>query len=951
MGNNRKLIEVSLPLEAINQASVYEKFIRTGHPNNLHQWWSRKPLAAARAVIFASIIDDPSEYLTDEKEIREERIRLFNIIENLVQWENIHNELVLDKARLELARHVARQKNLPIPIGKLAIIEFLQKYAPPVWDPFAGGGSIPLEAQRLGLHAYASDINPVSVLVNKAMIEIPSRFLGRSPVHSASHNVLSPDESEKQKELWKTKWEGIKGLLDDLYYYGNWVQDQAEDRLKYLFPKVKIPLENGGGAATVVAWLWVHTVRCPNPACGAEIPLASKWDLCHKKGKETWVKPVVDRSQSPPVIRFVIESGKGKHPDRTVERQGAVCLACETPIPLEYIRHEGREGRIGAQMIAVAADSPGGRFYLAPDNEQELAVKNAIPSWKPDQSLKDGMAGNVSSYGYHTFANLFLPRQLVALNTLAELIIGVHSKVYKDAVNQGWQDDGIPLVKGGSQAKAYADAIVTYLAFAFSKTLNRSNAFVPWGVTVECPVNLFSRQTIAFIWDFAESNVIFGPSGSFKSMLENTLRALEKTALMVPAIGNAFQGDASQIGIELPAPMISTDPPYYDVIPYSDLSDFFYVWLRRLLKDIYPDLFKTVLTPKAEELIANANRAGSQEAAKIHFENGMFKVFDHLRTIANHEYPLTIYYAYKQQEKVGDGQQVSTGWETMLSGIIGSGFMITGTWPMRTEREMKIASIGSNVLASSIVLVCRPRPENASDITRRDFLIELQRELITQLDQLKQGNIAPVDLAQAAIGPGMSVFSRFRKVLEADGTQMTVRSALALINQTLDEYLTQQEGDYDVYTRWALSWFEQYGYDSGPYGIAETLSKAKNTSVDRLVQSGLLEAHAGKVRILTCEELPENWDITHDKCITTWEVTQYLIKVLDKGGEKEAGILLSRLGTHGDGVRDLAYHLFNICERKKWAQEAMACNMLVVAWPRVKELARNKREAEQGRLL
>jgi putative DNA methylase len=944
MGTSRKLIEVSLPLEVINQASVYEKFIRTGHPNNLHQWWSRKPLAAVRGVIFASLIDDPGEYLADEEKIREERERLFSIIEELVQWENIHNETVLDKARLELARSLARQLKQPLPIGKTAILEFIRRYAPPVWDPFAGGGSIPLEAQRLGLQAYASDLNPVAVLVNKAMIEIPGKFLGRRPIH--------PETVAKQGQsgLWSQKWDGIYGLLEDLSYYGNWVQQQAERRLMNLYPPAKIPDEKGGGQATVVAWLWVRTVRCPNPACGAEMPLASKWDLSHKKDKETWVQPVVDHSQAPPVIHYTIASGKGKPPERTVQRNGASCLACNTPVPLEYIRNEGIAKRIGIQMIAVAADKPGGRVYLAPDRDQISAALNLPPTWQPDQVITEGMAGNVSSYGYTTSAALFLPRQLVALDTLAELIGEVHAKVVSDAMQSGIKEDGVTLTKGGNQAQAYADAIVTYLAFAFSKTLNRSNAFVPWGVTVECPVNLFSRQTIPFIWDFAESNVIFGPSGSFSSMLNNTLRALEATALSIPTHGQAFQGNAAITGKELPSPMISTDPPYYDVIPYSDLSDFFYVWLRRLLGDIYPDLFSTMLTPKTDELIADANRAGGQEAARAHFERGMFAVFDHLRRTTHPDYPLTVYYAYKQQENVGDDQEVSTGWETILTGIVETGFTITGTWPMRTEREMKIASIDSNVLASSIVLVCRPRPDNAPVATRRDFIAGLQRELLNELGQLKQSNIAPVDLAQAAIGPGMAVFSRNRQVLEADGTPMTVRTALALINQVLDEFLNEQEGEYDADTRWALSWFEQYGFDPGPYGVAETLSKAKNTSINGLVQAGFLEARAGKVRLLAREEFPADWDPAQDKRLSTWEATQHLIRALDKGGEKEAATLLARLGSYKEAVRDLAYRLYTICERKKWSQEAIACNMLVVALPRLRDQVHQKTETAQQTL-
>jgi putative DNA methylase len=927
MSYRRKLIEVALPLEAISEASVYEKFIRLGHPNVLHQWWSRKPLASSRAILFASLVDDPSEYLTGETAIHEERERLFAILEQLVQWENIEDETLLEKVRLEIARSVARSKGLDLPVGRAAILKFLNQQAPPVLDPFAGGGSIPLEAQRLGLRAYASDLNPVAVLINKTMIEIPVRFNGRSAVH--------PKKDDVQLRL-RSQADGIEGLAEDLRYYGNWVQSESVQRIGWLYPPVKIPGANGGTSVTVVAWLWVRTAKCPNPACGASMPLASKWELSEKKGKETWVQPVVDRSVNPPKIHFTIATGKGIHPERTVDRRGAICLACNTPVPLEYIREEGKAGRIGLQMIAIAGDAPKGRYYSQPLPDHIQIADQAPISWKPEQSIPSGMASNVTNYGLATFADLFMPRQLAALNVLSDLIHEVHERVQADAIQAGWTNDGVSLAEGGAEALAYADAVVTYLAFAFSKTLNRSNAFVPWGIAVECPVNLFSRQTIPFIWDFAESNVIAGPSGSFSSMLENTIKGLEKTAICYPGTGLAFQSDAIAAGDGLPAPIISTDPPYYDVIPYSDLSDFFYVWLRRLLGDIYPNLFSTLLTPKANELIADSIRAGGEEKAKSFFEQGMIQVFSHFYRVANPDYPLTVYYAYKQQEEKGGGREASTGWETILTGIIHSGFTITGTWPIRTERAMKMASIDSNVLASSIVLVCRQRSVDAPSASRRNFLMELQ-----------QGNIAPVDLAQAAIGPGMSVYSRYSQVLEADGTPMTVRTALGLINQALDEFLTEQEGAFDPDTRWALSWFEQYGFEDGPFGQAEILSKAKNTSVGVLEQAGLLDARAGKVRLLRRDQLPTEWIPSNDKYLTVWEATQYLIWALDKCGEQAAAQLLAKFGPTGESSRDLAYRLYVLCERKKWAQEAMACNMLVVAWPRLKDVSSQNTKTKQ----
>lgn len=610
MHSNRKLIEVSLPLEAINQASVYEKFIRMGHPNVLHQWWSRKPLSAARGVLFASIVDDPSEYMDDEKEIIEERERLFHLIDPLVQWENIDNQPILDKARLEMARSVARQSGQDIPIGKAAILEYLHEYGPVFLDPFAGGGSIPLEAQRLGLRTYASDLNPVAVLINKAMLEIPGRFRDQAPVGYTSE----PDQFPLNRQ-----WRGVEGLAADLRHYGTWMQQEAEQRIGWLYPKIKLLSDYGETDGTIVAWLWVRTVQCPNPACGTQMPLASKWDLSKKKGKEVWVEPLVDRKTSPPVVQYTIGKENGKSPERTSDRRGARCIACETPVALEYIREEGKEGRLIPQLIAIALKSKQGRVYLPPSKEQVELAKQAEPNWVPDQDIVEGMSSNVASYGFTTFGDLFTSRQLVALNTLADLLNEVHDIVRKDALIAGMNADNQQLSQGGKGALAYADAVVTYLAFAYSKTLNRSNAFVPWGVSVECPVNLFSRQLIPFIWDFAESNVISGPSGSFSSMLENTVRGLEKTDLNIPSFGHAFVSDAVEAGENIPSPMISTDPPYYDMIPYAELSDFFYVWLRKLLSEIYPDLFETLMTPKSKEMIADANRAGGADEAKSFF--------------------------------------------------------------------------------------------------------------------------------------------------------------------------------------------------------------------------------------------------------------------------------------------------------------------------------------------
>jgi putative DNA methylase len=927
---HRKLIEVALPLEKINEASVYEKFIRQGHPNNLHQWWSRKPLATARAVLFASLVDDPSEYLRDEASICIERERLFNLIEELVEWRNTYNNATLSKARLEIARSIARNIGVDEPIGNKETLEFLYEYGPKILDPFAGGGSIPLEAQRLGLKAYASDLNPISVLINKAMIEIPSYFESCPPIHTGRI---------RQQSFTKSIYRGADGLAEDIIYYGNWIREEAEKRIGNLYSKVRIPQYLGGGEAIVVAWIWARTVKCPNPACGAEMPLVSKWDLSKKKGRETWIQPIVDNKSKPAKIEYTIATGTGKRPERTVNRGRARCIACGFPVSLKYIQKEAQSDRMWNTLIAIAGKRNGKRIYLAPDKDQINLANSAFPSNGPEQRIGTGMVSNVGSYGFKCFADLFTRRQLVALITISDLIKKSHEKIISDARKAGYPDDDVGLEEGGLGARAYADAVVTYLTFALTKTLNRSCALIPWGVSVECPVNLFSRQIIPFIWDFAESNVISGPSGSFSNMFESTASALQKTAILDVRGGKAFQSDAVKAGRNVEFPVISTDPPYYDMIPYSDLSDFFYVWMRPILMDIFPDLFKTVLTPKAEELLADAHRYGSKDGAKEHFERGMLEIFSQFYQTASTDYPLTIYYAYRQREKKRDGKGIITAWETILTGIINAGFSITATWPMRTERAVKTASLNSNVLASSIVLVCRPRGEKAFFVTRNDFLAALREELPLALLDIQQANIAPVDFAQAAIGPGMSVFSRYSKVIEADGSSMSVRMSLTLINQVLDEFLAEQEGDIDADTRWAVAWFEQYGLKEGPFGDAETLSKAKNTSSDGLVRAGILEARGGKVRLLRRDELESDWDPSRDKRLTTWEVVQYLIRALEEGGEEEATILLRKLGGIGQEARDLAYRLYAICERKGWAQEALGYNMLAAAWPRLVEMA------------
>jgi len=910
----KKLIEVALPLDAINKESAREKSIRHGHPSTLHLWWARRPLAACRAVLFAQLVDDPSshpeEFPTEETQDRE-RQRIFRIIEDLVKWENINDEIVLEKARAEIRKCTGGNP-------------------PSVYDPFCGGGSIPLEAQRLGLEAHGSDLNPVAVLITKAMIEIPPKFAGRPPVRPHDEKARSSYE-----------WKGARGLAEDVRYYGEWMRDEAYKRIGHLYPKVKLPKEHGGGEATVIAWLWARTVKCPNPACGAQMPLVRSFDLSTKKGRQAWVEPIIQGNR----YRFEVKTGTGKSREGTVNRKGAMCLCCGTPVPFTHIRSDGKQGRMSERLMAVVAEGARGRVYLGPTEEIEQVARSARPAWKPEYELPVNPRDfKTPNYGMNTFADLFTPRQLVALTTFSDLVLEARARVIEDAMAAGWKDDGIGLNDGGTGATAYGDAVAVYLGLSLDKGTDYWSSLCSWHTGRETIRNTFNRQALPMVWDFSEVNPFSSSTGNFSNTIDWSKDALKNLDHYYQGI--ISQRDAITLKDELKNKVISTDPPYYDNIGYADLSDFFYVWLRRSLKSVYPDVFSTLLVPKSQELVATPYRHGSKNKAEAFFMDGMKEVVKNMSTYSHSQYPITIFYAFKQAENTDEGI-VSTGWETFLQAILAAGFAITGTWPMRTELGNRMVGMGTNALASSIVLVCRKRPQDTSMTTRRDFLNALKRELPAALKKLQQSNIAPVDMAQAAIGPGMAVFSHYSKVLEADGSAMRVRDALALINQVLDEYLAEQEGEYDPDTRWALAWFEQHGMNEGPYGIAETLCTAKNTSVAGLVAAGFLFSKGGKVRLLGRSELPDDWDPVADKRLTIWEVTQHLIKrLVDEGSEEEAAKLLKKVGALGEAARNLAYRLYSICERKKWAQEALAYNSLVVAWPDLVNMAKQQPATE-----
>ena len=897
MAYKKKLIEVALPLDAINAESAREKSIRHGHPSTLHLWWSRKPTATARAVIWASLVDDPSahpEQFPTEKAQEKERQRLFRILEQLVKWENANDQRVLDAAKAE-------------------IMKSTDGNPPPLLDPFAGGGTIPLEAQRLGLEAHAHDLNPVAVMINKAMIEIPPKFAGQPPVNpEAQRNKLTEDD-----------WSGTRGLAEDVRYYGEWMKRKAFEKIGHLYPKVK---DADGKEHTVIAWLWARTVKCPNPACGCEMPLFNAFALLKKKNAEVYIDPVLINGK----VSYQVK--QGKKDGGTVNRKGATCVLCDTPVDFSYIRQQGKDNRIGKRLLAIIAETKNGRVYLSPDMDLVGDENTSRPDDYPNSELpKNPRDFKTPNYGMHSFADLFTNRQLTALTTLSDLISAVRVQVVSD---------------GGSEE--YAQAICSYLSFAVDRTANRMSTLCIWNRHRETIEQTFARQAIPMIWEFAEANLFSDSTGSWSSSLEWIPKCIEQFPATLQGVAN--QADA-QGGIGMRDVMISTDPPYYDMIGYADLSDFFYIWMRKALKDIYPELFRTMLVPKEEELIATPYRfEGSADRAKEFFERGMSDALLQIYHAANNDIPITIYYAFKQTETDKNNNTASTGWETMLSAILSAGLLITATWPIRTERPTGLKAF-ENALASSIVLVCRKRTADAPVATRRDFLTALKRELRPALVNLQQSNIAPVDMAQSAIGPGMAVYSRYAQVLEADGTPMTVRTALQIINQELDQYFSEQDGALDRDTIFCVALYTQYAFREVKFGDVDVLARAKNTSTDRLREKGILYAERGTVRLLQRDEMAaqRTFDVS-----VTWQVVQRLAHALDVDGvEGAAQIVVGLSSENAEKARALAYRLFQTAERRGWAQEAYAYNTLVTNWRAIQEVAaRIKKEqgANQGGL-
>ncbi|MEY2536446.1 MAG: putative methylase [Verrucomicrobiota bacterium] len=933
----RKLIEVALPLDAINVAAAKEKSIRQGHPSTLHLWWARRPLAAARAVIFAQLVNDPGyqqgggfKYGKNKKEAAIERKRLFKIIEDLVLWENTTNEVVLERARAEIRRSWGEVCELNKNHPRAAVL-FNPDKLPALHDPFAGGGSIPMEAQRLGLEAFASDLNPVAVLINKAMIEIPPKFAGMPPV-----SLLRRQGSKKKELGLEREWPAATGLAEDVRYYGTWMRDEAHERIGHLYPPVEITAELAkersdlktllGQKLTVIAWVWSRTVKSPNPAFShVDVPLASSFVLSSKDGKDAYVQADVQGDSYNLTVKVGSPPATAKNGTK-LTGSNFRCLLSDSAIDANYIRAEAQAGRMGARLLAIILQGDRGPIYVSPSAHDEAIASTAKPLWKPDLKVPTPChdVDRLPMYGMPTWGDAFTRRQLTALTTFADLVSEAKVAIAKDATEAGRVES----------ADEYADAVATFLGLGVGRSANYWSAFTPWadGFIVQT----FGRNAIRMVWDHAEVNVFSDSSGNWNGAIDWIERVISNC---LPALshGIAVQADAQGQHISQDK-LISTDPPYYDNIGYANLSDFFYVWLRRALKGIYPELFATLGVPKTEELVASSERHGGKKSAESFFLKGMTEAMRQLALQSHPALPVTIYYAFKQSETRLDSGTASTGWETFLAAVLSSGFAISGTWPVRTERSQGLKS-GSNSLASSIVLVCQKRQSDAQSISRREFIRELNGVLPEALDEMTKGSgderspVAPVDLSQAIIGPGMAVFSKYAAVLEADGSPMSVRTALQLINRFL------AEDDFDADTQFCLHWFEQQGWTEGAFGIADVLARGKGTSVDGIKEAGVIQSGGGKVRLLKWSEYPTDWDPRTDTRTPVWEALHQLIRAYRRGGDSASGALLAALGGKMEAVRQLSYRLYTLCERLGQAEDARAYNELITGWSGIESAA------------
>lgn len=901
----RKLIEVSLPLEAINRAALREKSIRHGHPSTLHLWWARRPLAVARAVLFAQLVDDPSSHpdrFPTEEAQRVERERLHRLIEELVTWESTGHERLFAAAACEIRASLGGSD-------------------PVVLDPFAGGGSIPLEAKRLGLRAQGNDLNPLPVLINTVMLDLVDRFGLTAPVsgEQVSGAAAQPVAAS---------------LAADLRHFAALFQSRVEQQVEDVYPRTA-----GGGEPLV--YLWARTVTCPNPVCAVEVPLAGSWKVSARPGSRVHLRPVLDRERG--VFDVDVREGTEGEPAATLRRTGGACPSCDAAFPLAYVKQEGSAGRLGSRLLAIQQRHGRTRTFV-PATEAQRAAARVDPggaAWLDAELSTHSQYMAPPRYGMTRFRDLFSGRQSRVLSEFVSGLDAVQAEVEAAAIGAGLVDDGVPYAEGGAGARAYADAMRILLSLGVGRLVNRQSTLCIWnasGVKVE---QVFARQAYAMSWLYAEANPFAGASGSFSGQVDFLAKAI---AALPVGRGRATQGPAQELRVP-PGVVVSTDPPYYDNVPYADLSDFFLVWLRAMLGETLP-IFPTVLSPKRDELVADYVRWGGQAEARRFFQSGMRAVFARIAEAHRDDVPMTVYYAYKQAETTSHGVS-SSGWATLLAALLETGWAVVGTWPMRTEQTGGLRELNRGALDSSIVIVCRRRAADAPATSRQGFLQALRAELPVAIRRLRQGLVAPVDQRQSTLGPGMAVFSRYSRVLEADGSPMSVPVAIALINEVLDDVLDEQEGDFDATTRFALAWYRYSGYRPGTFGEADRIARSRDTSIAAMQRAGVVKRVARRVELVRPAAVGRDRDGRADPPVSTWQTLHLVIKLLERDGVAAAGALLSATLDREDGaveaesVRGLGHLLFHIAETNGWTRDALAFDTVVTSWPDLLAAARS----------
>lgn len=888
MTGKKKLIEVALPLDEINVACKADKSRNVGTIRNIHKWFAPMPLPAWRALLFASLIDDPGD---DEK-----RAYLLDVVKRLVE----HGADAPDEDSLLEARRII---DLQFPDG-----------LPTVMDPFCGGGSTLVEAQRLGLPTFGSDLNPVPVLITRTLTEMLPKFHGYSPLHPETPHQEEAGQarsrtSRRQTQLFEaaTQFEGLEGLIGDVTYYAGVIRDQAWNKLKDLYPSP--------AGDTPIAWIWARTAPCPNPACGIESVLTTSWWLSKKQGALAWIEPSV--SDGKVVLNLAQNQvvGSAPSPPKTARGAAFICLGCGGVIGEKHVREVAQRGDLGLKMLAIVVDGPEGRAWRVPTEIDELAASSARAGELASLSLGDPNQYTAPPrYGLMTIGDLSTARQLQTLSTFAECISDVTDSV---------------IVDGGEPD--YAAAIVTLLGLALGKLAQYLSSLT----RIELPDKsfgaihpAFARPDFPMTWDFAEIYA-FGDSGPTWMQLVQTM---SRAVVQAPrGSGVAVRADARTVKSLAPS-LIATDPPYFDAIPYADLSDFFYVWHRAALKRTHPDLYQTLASPKSGELTAFPwHHGGTRELARNFFIEGFTETFGNLQSSMESTLPMIIVYASKEQ-KSGRGEE--TRWSSILTAMVSAGLEITGTWPIHGTGSTRMRSQGSSAVATYVAMVCRPRPATAGACSLADFNRSLRRELKSAVHDLQAAGILPVDLAQAAMGPGMQIYSRYREVVGQAGDRVPVEQALRLINAALGEVLDEQEGELDPDSRFAVTWWEKYGWDAAPFGEADQLARPQGLEVDGLIRAGVATyPKAGFVSLLGSEQLNRDWVPATDSRPTAWEAVHHLAdRLIDGGGVTEAGRLMGQLGLLRDPAQALVYRLHAIAARKGRAKDQERYNALIGSW-------------------